>query len=101
MTIQLREEASTTIHTCNSEKKSKHNIMNNSENKEPTKKIKKKKPRCSFCSIKIKTFSNIKCRCGKSFCKKHFLPENHECTYDFKKDKIKLEKVVAEKVIPI
>ena len=101
MTTQLKKEASPFIHTCNSKKKSKHNIMNNSENQESIKKIKKKKPRCSFCNVKIKIFSNINCRCDKFFCKKHFLPENHECTYNFKKDKVKLEKVVADKVIPI
>jgi predicted nucleic acid binding AN1-type Zn finger protein len=25
-----------------------------------------------------------KCRCDKTFCPKHRLPENHNCSYDFR-----------------
>jgi predicted nucleic acid binding AN1-type Zn finger protein len=36
--------------------------------------------RCSYCK-KILTFLPHTCQyCGKKFCKKHRLPENHECT---------------------
>jgi len=43
----------------------------------------------------------MKCVCCKRFCLEHRLPESHKCTYDFKKNKIVLEKVVCEKVIKI
>ena len=68
--------------------------MNNQENKKPS------KLRCSFegCNKKLTMLNQYKCRCGFTFCNKHKLPELHSCNYDFKNDKIKLEKVVAEKI---
>ena len=44
----------------------------------------------------------MKCSCGLSFCTLHRLPENHECTYDFKTHgkktlQNKLPKVSSEK----
>ena len=102
MTTQLKEEQTIITPTFNLKKKSNDKLMNKKENNNVAKKtIKKKKPRCSFCNIRIKTFANIKCRCGLSFCPSHLLPEYHKCTYDYKKDKLKLEKVVADKVIKI
>lgn len=43
------------------------------------------------------------CKCGFSFCKKHRLPEDHDCEFDFKEfERKKLEnnnkKVVATKM---
>ena len=52
------------------------------------------------CNKKLKLY-DITCRCNQKFCSVHRLPECHNCSYDFKKDKIKLEKVVADKVIKI
>ena len=38
--------------------------------------------RCSFCN-KVLTFLPHTCQyCGKNFCRKHRLPENHDCTGD-------------------
>ena len=56
-------------------------------------------PRCDFdgCRKKLK-LTDMKCVCCKTFCLEHRLPESHNCTYDFKKNKIVIEKVVCEKV---
>lgn len=58
--------------------------------------------RCSFknCNKKLK-LTDMKCVCDFTFCINHRLPESHKCTYDFKKEKIVLEKVVRDKVIKI
>ena len=71
--------------------------MNSQENKTCT------KLRCSFegCKKKLSMLNQYKCRCGLMFCSKHKLPESHDCSYDYKSDKLKLEKVVADKVIRI
>ena len=62
---------------------------NTQEIKEPivnneTKKIKKKKKsnRCSFdgCKKKLK-LSDMKCRCGNTYCNKHRMMEQHSCSY--------------------
>lgn len=45
----------------------------------------------------IKMITN-KCRCGRFFCDKHIFFRDHICTYDYKKDKIQLIKVVREKI---
>ena len=52
------------------------------------------------CNMKLK-LTDFDCKCNHRFCMKHRLPESHNCSYDFKKDKIQLIKVVAEKVIKI
>lgn len=52
------------------------------------------------CNKKLKLY-DMECRCNHKFCSTHRLPEDHACSYDYKKDKIKLEKVVADKVIKI
>lgn len=41
--------------------------------------------RCKFC--KKKSYINITCKCGNSYCIKHRLPEIHECSKmeEFKK----------------
>jgi hypothetical protein len=69
------------------------------------KKKKKKKNRCSNCNKYI-GFIKLNCRCSdKSFCSACILPELHNCNYDFKKDRHKLEKklvrVCNEKIIKI
>jgi predicted nucleic acid binding AN1-type Zn finger protein len=58
--------------------------------------------RCCFemCNSKLK-LTDMKCRCEKYYCLKHRLPELHLCEYDYKKDKIQLEKVVCPKIIKI
>jgi len=44
---------------------------------------------------------SIKCRCEHSFCNIHRLPSEHECNYDYKKDKIILNGVKKDKVLKI
>lgn len=59
--------------------------------------------RCDFpeCRKKLK-LSDMECRCGKRFCLKHRLPEDHACSIDYKNvNPIHLEKCVAEKIIKI
>ena len=61
------------------------------EKKEAKKELKKseltkKNNRCAFdgCRKKLK-ITSLTCRCQKRFCKKHFLAEKHNCTFDYKK----------------
>ncbi len=37
---------------------------------------------CWYCDRKT-GFNSFKCRCRFSFCKKHRLPETHNCDFDF------------------
>ena len=69
---------------------------------EANKKINTITNKCSHssCNAKLK-LTDFNCRCSNRFCMKHRLPESHDCSYDFKKDKINLVKVVAEKVSKI
>lgn len=54
---------------------------------------------CTGCRTKLSILDKtMSCRCGKNFCPKHRLPENHECEYDYKQDKVVLVSVQAEKV---
>jgi len=72
---------------------------------------KTKKPRCILkgCKNKISLIAlQLSCRCGKSFCAVHIMPETHNCTFDYKKNNqankcIKAEdlKCVADKIIRI
>ncbi len=60
------------------------------------------KKRCGKKGCKKRyRFNFIKCRCGLSFCSKHFHPEDHDCGFCHKSTKNleeKLVKVVADKV---
>lgn len=53
-----------------------------------------------FC-CKKKTIVLFDCRCGNKYCSKHINGEKHYCSYNFKTDKIKLEKIEADKIIKI
>ena len=50
---------------------------------------KEKTPRCTVedCKKKIPVVDRLmcQCQCGKQHCRHHRFPENHNCTYDFKK----------------
>lgn len=67
------------------------------------------KNRCSFENCKRKLTlveQDIKCKCGNVFCAKHRYTNDHNCTFDYKKDyKGKLEKqmdkVISEKISKI
>ena len=43
---------------------------------------------CWSCK-KFVSIQAFLCKCGFSFCKKHRLPENHSCSYDFKEEGIR------------
>ena len=47
---------------------------------------------CIGCKKKLKLVDfEIKCRCGKHFCKLHKDPETHKCEYNYKTiDQIRL-----------
>ncbi|MFX1358376.1 MAG: AN1-type zinc finger domain-containing protein, partial [Promethearchaeota archaeon] len=39
---------------------------------------------CEHCGVEI-GYLPFKCKyCGGTFCKKHRLPENHQCTFELK-----------------
>jgi predicted nucleic acid binding AN1-type Zn finger protein len=44
------------------------------------------KPRCNIegCRRRL-TLTDVKCRCGERFCGNHRYPEEHMCSYDYKK----------------
>ena len=47
--------------------------------------------KCSFCNKKKLII--FKCKCGLCFCQKHYIPEKHNCTFDYKTEqKIKILK---------
>jgi len=55
--------------------------------------------KCALCSRRLSLVeTTLKCRCGQCFCFTHRMPEYHKCTYDYKKDKVKLEKIVRPKI---
>ena len=50
------------------------------------------------CKRKLK-ITSFPCRCGKKFCDKHRVAEDHKCTFDFKEDyKKNLKKYLGEPV---
>jgi len=50
-----------------------------------TRKVQKNKKRCWTCRKKI-GFLGFKCKCEYVFCKKHRIPEEHLCVFDFKRE---------------
>ena len=55
------------------------------EEKKANEVIEKNKKRCNKCNKKL-SMINFTCKCGFTFCIKHQLPHNHNCTYNYKKD---------------
>jgi uncharacterized protein len=57
--------------------------------------------KCDYCNEEI-DYLPFTCRyCGKSYCKKHRIPENHQCTFEFKTDPYRvknLEKTQPTKI---
>jgi membrane associated rhomboid family serine protease len=46
--------------------------------------------KCDYCTEEI-DYLPFTCRyCGKSYCKAHRIPENHECSFEFKNDPFKV-----------
>jgi len=56
------------------------------------------------CKISLTQEITNKCKCGKLFCNKHKMPEQHNCTYDWTQIQtnfIEDNKCIAKKVIDI
>jgi predicted nucleic acid binding AN1-type Zn finger protein len=54
--------------------------------------------KCGKCKGKLKVI-NFPCKkCKGTFCTKCRFPEVHDCDYDYKKDRVLLEKIVADKI---
>lgn len=63
--------------------------------------------KCAYdgCNKKIK-ISDLSCKCGKTFCKLHRLPETHMCNFNYKDEIRKMQQIehmkcVSEKIIKI
>lgn len=55
--------------------------------------------RCKNCSKKLLCGIYYECRCGLKFlCLKCLSETEHNCSYDFKKEKIVLEKITSLKI---
>lgn len=57
------------------------------------------KEKCIICNKKVLMY--FTCRCNNHYCIKHKLPENHNCNYDYKKDKIIMESIENKKILII
>lgn len=53
---------------------------------------------CNFqdCKKKIK-LTDFYCKCNKIFCTIHRLPEYHDCSYNYKLDKVIVTKIQDKK----
>ncbi len=74
----------------------------NEEDKSKKVKKKTKKKRCAKCNKKLGIVP-FSCKCDNFFCAKCRMPEDHQCTFDWKKsyrDKLEKEnpKIEADKV---
>ncbi len=54
--------------------------------------------RCMVCNIRILKEISV-CKCRDKFCRKHMF--EHKCKYEYKNDKVILDKVISDKVIRI
>ena len=77
----------------NNKDNNKDNINNgiensNKENADKKNTNSKRKIRCHYCNKKINMLQ-FKCKCNNTFCIKHQLPHNLNCSYNFKNDIIK------------
>ena len=70
--VSLRKESCQTTDSWHSQK----------ESSQERKLIQLKKGLCCFCAKRTGMMS-YSCRCGFVFCKKHRLPEKHNCDYDY------------------
>jgi membrane associated rhomboid family serine protease len=53
--------------------------------------------KCDFCEDEI-DYLPFTCRyCGKSYCKKHRIPENHQCSFEFRNDPYKVKSMEESK----
>ena len=40
---------------------------------------------CFICQKKLKIMKSFTCKCGNNYCDIHKFPEDHKCSYDYKK----------------
>lgn len=57
-----------------------------------------KRNRCHCCKSKLKPVNFPCSKCKFVFCLNCRLPETHTCDYDYKQDKIVLDKVFKDKI---
>lgn len=69
-----------------------------SKKKIASKSEKPKKKRCMVCNKKLGLLG-FDCKCGHLFCSKHRMPEDHECTIDYKETGKKILKRDNIKVV--
>ncbi len=55
-----------------------------------------KKKRCFHCNKKSLYVSM--CKCGEVFCLNHNQPETHNCSFNYKLNKVMLEPILCQKV---
>ena len=75
---------------------SENNEISNKVTLEPINIKKSQKKRCFHC--KKKSIIVTMCKCENYFCLKHTHPEQHNCTFDFKLNKVMLEPIQFKKV---
>ena len=46
--------------------------------------------------VKRLKITDMKCRCGKTYCSLHRLPENHKCEFDYKLKQDEIKKLGEE-----
>ena len=51
------------------------------------------------CNRKLK-IHDLSCKCGKTFCKFHKFPEQHNCNYDYKESENNDKKIQNMKCLP-
>jgi len=76
------------INNLNLEKKlelEKKEIEKKEIEEEEIKKVEIKK--CYKCGTQKKSYTILKCRCGLDFCLKHLFCKDHDCQFDYIKDK--------------
>lgn len=57
--------------------------------------------KCDYCEDEVDYLPFICRYCGKSYCKTHRIPENHECSFEFRNDPYKvisIEKAKSSKI---
>jgi len=53
--------------------------------------------KCEYCGDEV-DYLPFTCRyCGKYYCKNHRIPENHECSFEFKNDPFKIKSIEKAK----
>lgn len=58
------------------------------------------KTRCKECKIRLNPFTEFKCKCKNTYCSKHRLASDHNCTYDHKKEHIERLQKTYRRITP-